>query len=246
MYALIGYPVKHSFSQKYFSKKFQNENIDEKYHLFSAQNIDIVNRILNENADLKGANVTLPYKEKIIPLLSELSEDAEEIGAVNCIKFIKSNNNEKLHSIGYNTDWRGFSLSLLPFLDSIGNSALVFGSGGASKAICYALKKLNITPTVVSRTPQIGQLDYCKINEDIIKGNLLLVNTTPLGMYPNIDSFPPVPYQFLSKKHLCYDLVYNPLDTLFMKKARTFGARVKNGLEMLYNQAEMSWKIWND
>ncbi len=179
-------------------------------------------------------------------MISEINEDARRIGAVNCVKIFRTQKEEKPYSIGYNTDWKGFFLSLKPFLPILGDKALVLGSGGASKAVCYALEKMGITPTVVSRKPCENQLGYSDLTKEIIDSNKLIVNTTPLGMYPEIDKFPDIPYQFLSSDHLCYDVIYNPEITLFMKLAQKKGAKVKNGLEMLYRQADLSWEIWND
>lgn len=246
MYALTGYPLGHSFSQRYFTERFRNESIEAEYCLFPAPSIEDVKRILNDNSSLQGLNITIPYKEDIISLLSDLNEDAKRIGAVNCVKFIRGTKEEKPYTIGYNTDWRGFSLSLSPYISALGDRALVLGSGGASKAVCYALEKLQITPTVVSRNPKNGQLGYDELTKEIIESNCLIVNTTPLGMYPDIEKYPPIPYQFITKNHLCYDLIYNPDITRFMNLAQQQGAKVKNGLEMLYRQADLSWEIWND
>lgn len=245
MYGLIGYPLGHSFSARYFNEIFNKEGIDNSYRLFPLQSIDELDNLLESYPAMQGLNVTIPYKEKIIPFLNDLSPDAQAIGAVNVIT-IKSENQGGIPILsGYNTDWKGFSLSLIPLLNERVKSALVLGTGGASKAVCYALKQLGITPHLVSRYPSHGVLTYIELNEDIIRDNLLVINTTPLGMSPNVDSLPDIPYLYLTDRHICYDLVYNPKVTEFMKKSALYGANVKNGLEMLHRQAELSWEIWS-
>lgn len=244
MFGLIGYPLGHSFSAKYFNEKFAKEGIDNCYKLFPIPTIGDLKEIINSNPTLHGLNVTIPYKEQVLPFLNHLSPDAEAIGAVNVIKIYYDKNGGTPALSGYNTDWKGFSLSLLPMLRGNVKSALVLGSGGASKAVCYALKQLGISPHLVSRVTAPEVLTYDDLNEQIIRDNLLIVNTTPLGMSPNIDSSPDIPYQYLTENHICYDLVYNPEITEFMKKSAQYGAQVKNGLEMLHRQAELSWEIW--
>lgn len=245
MFGLIGYPLGHSFSAKYFAEKFKRENLNEQYCLFPLNEIKELDNLLEENVGLQGLNVTIPYKETVMTYLDELSPDASAIGAVNVIKIFKSNNGEKPYLKGYNTDWEGFSLSLSPLLTGNERKALVLGTGGASKAITYALSKLGIMPTLVSRRMQEDTITYEKLDKSIIEDNLLIVNTTPLGMFPHTESYPLIPYEHLTSRHICYDLVYNPLETEFMKRCAAMGATTKNGLEMLHIQAELSWKIWN-
>ena len=245
MYGLIGYPLGHSFSAKYFNEKFEREGIDNCYKLFPLISIDNLKDLLESNPSLQGLNVTIPYKEKVIPFLNNISPDAQAIGAVNVIKINNDNDGRIPILSGFNTDWKGFSLSLIPLLNESVKSALVLGTGGASKAVCYALKQLGITHHLVSRSASTGEYTYKDLNEDIIKDNLLIVNTTPLGMSPKINTYPDIPYQFLTDRHICYDLVYNPEETEFMKKSARYGAKVKNGLEMLHRQAELSWEIWS-
>jgi shikimate dehydrogenase len=200
--------------------------------------------VVAEHPTLMGLNVTIPYKEQVLPYLDDIDSEAQNIGAVNVIKIIRKKNN--LQFKGYNSDVIGFSDSLRPLLTPERNKALVLGTGGAAKAISYGLNKLGVSPTYVSRKPKEGQLTYDDLTPEIMAEYKVIVNTTPLGMYPHVDECPNIPYEFLSPAHLCYDLIYNPDTTLFMKKAATYGAEVKNGLEMLLLQAFVSWKIWND
>ena len=239
-YGLIGYPLSHSFSKGYFAEKFAKENIvDCKYDVFPLEKIEDFVELCNDKKNLIGLNVTIPYKEKTIPFLDELDETAANIGAVNTIKF---SNGKK---IGYNSDAYGFEMSLKPLLKSHHTQALILGTGGASKAVEYVLKKLGIAFQYVSRTKNDKAISYEELNESIIQHSKLIINTTPIGMYPNIDTAPDIPYNVLTEKHLLYDLVYNPEETLFLKKGKEKGAQTKNGLEMLYLQAERSWEIWN-
>lgn len=239
-FGLIGYPLSHSFSKGYFAEKFIRENIaNSNYDTFPIEKIEDFEQLCQQN-NFKGLNVTIPYKQSIIPFLDELNEDAQKIGAVNTIKFI---DNKK---IGYNSDVYGFEYSLLPFLKTHHKQALILGTGGASKAVEYVLKKLNIHYKYVSRIANNDIISYQDINEEIINTHHIIINTTPLGMYPNIDAAPEIPYQYISDKHLLYDLVYNPEETLFLKKGKEKNAQTKNGLEMLYLQAERSWQIWNE
>lgn len=246
MYGLTGCPLCHSFSEKYFSEKFERENIGECYRLFPLTDLQSLDVLLTKNADLRGLNVTIPYKKDIIKYLDALSVDAEIIGAVNVVKIHRNPDLEKPVLIGYNTDWKGFSLSLSPLLSGNEKSALVLGTGGASAAVIFALKELGIKPVMVSRHMREGVITYADINGKILSENLLIINTTPLGMFPDIDTAPPLPYHLLSSSHICYDLVYNPAETEFMKRCRQMGTIVKNGLEMLHIQAELSWEIWNE
>ena len=242
MYGLIGKKLGHSFSADFFNNKFAREGINDHYYLFPLEEISEFPHLLLENPDLEGLNVTIPYKQQLIPYLNSLSEEAEKIGAVNVIKFQRDGKDLKL--IGYNSDCIGFKISLLPLLHDKIKKALVLGTGGASKAVSYVLKNLGLEVNFVSRKPGENLLTYEDLDQDIMKENLLIVNTTPLGMFPEIESYPPIPYHFLTPLHVCYDLVYNPLETLFMKKASEQGAVVKNGLEMLEQQALAAWDIW--
>ncbi len=236
-FGLIGYPLKHSFSPGYFADKFEKEEIsDAEYKLYELENIEEFADLAKK--DLKGLNVTIPYKEKVIPFLDELSEEAEEIGAVNTIKFV----NGKL--IGYNTDCFGFETSLTSFYgDQKPENALVLGSGGASKAVAYTLQKLGINFRIVSRKSKY--LNYVDLDEKYFEGSILVVNTTPLGTWPDVNNCPNIPYDLLTGEHFLYDLVYNPEKTLFLNKGEMKGAATKNGYDMLKLQAEKSWEIWN-
>ena len=235
-FGLIGYPLEHSFSKSYFEKKFLNENIkDVKYLNIECQDLNILfnsKQLLN----LDGFNVTLPHKENIIIYLDELSLEAQFIGAINCVK----NNGGKL--VGHNTDYLGFFNSLEPILKPHHKSALILGNGGATKAVIYALKKLNITFEIVSRN---SSFDYIDLNKDHIENHQIIINCTPLGTYPKINSYPEIPYQFLSEKHILYDLVYNPKISRFLLFGKEKNCTIKNGIEMLTIQAEQSWNIWN-
>lgn len=242
LYGLIGYPLSHSFSKKYFNNKFKKENIpDSAYDLFPLDSIDIFPTLLSQHSNFKGINVTIPYKEAVLPYLDEIDEAAQEMGAVNTIKIVDG----KLH--GFNTDCYGFEISLKQLLQAnINYKALVFGTGGAAKAIQYVLKKLDIPFQMVSRRKQINMITYSDIDESVLSEYLLLINTTPLGMSPNVDTAPEIPYDVISPKHILYDLVYNPEKTLFLKHGEQRQAQTKNGLEMLHLQAEKAWEIWNN
>ncbi|WP_293308856.1 shikimate dehydrogenase family protein [Pedobacter sp. UBA5917] len=243
-YGLIGYPLSHSFSKKYFTEKFLNEGIaDHQYELFPIENIKSLPDLLSENPSLLGLNVTIPHKVNVLCYLNEVEEAAEKIGAVNCIS-IKSFEGEN-YLKGYNTDAYGFEASLKPLLGPQHTKALIFGDGGAAKAVKYVLEKLNIEYLVVVRKATEGAILYADITPEILTSHKLLINTTPLGMSPNVDTFPEIDYTQLSAEHLAYDLVYNPLETAFLAKAAAQGANIKNGLEMLYQQAEKAWAIWN-
>ncbi len=239
MYGLIGYPLGHSFSANFFNKKFADEDIDEEYRLFPLENIGELTGLLSEHPDLKGLNVTIPYKSKVIPYLNSLDEDAEKIGAVNVIKIDPSGSLK-----GYNTDAVGFRQSLRPLLHPNIREALVLGTGGASKAVAHVLEQLGISPLKVSRHPSEGEISYAEITPELIAGHRLIVNTTPLGMWPKTDEAPDIPYHLLTPHHVCYDLVYNPETTEFMRRAAKYGAVTKNGLEMLHLQALAAWDIW--
>ena len=243
-FGLIGYPLGHSFSKRYFTEKFLSEGIDAIYSQYPLEHISEMADLIAREPSLKGLNVTIPYKEVVKCMLNGLSEEAEAIGAVNVVKIDRQDEDWIL--TGFNSDYIGFSESLKPLLTPRMNRALVLGTGGASKAVCYALENLGITPIKVSRTPGKGELSYADITEKVMDSHLLIVNTTPLGMFPNTTSFPPIPYRFLTPGHLCYDLVYNPEITEFLRKSAQQGAMTKNGLEMLYLQADISWRIWNN
>lgn len=242
-YGLIGYPLVHSFSQSFFNEKFQSEGIDAKYINFEMPSIGKFQEIIAENPELQGLNVTIPYKEKIIPYLDEIDIESLPIGAVNVIKIVRQKGKTKL--IGYNSDIIGFTRSIDPLLEKTHQKALVLGTGGAAKAIYHGLKKLGVDPVYVSRNVQPDMLTYDMLTPSIMAEHTVIVNCTPLGMYPKVDDCPNIPYQELTRKHLLYDLIYNPDKTLFMKKGEAQGAVVKNGLEMLLLQAFASWEIWN-
>ncbi|WP_075558521.1 shikimate dehydrogenase family protein [Parabacteroides timonensis] len=242
-YGLLGYPLGHSFSKTYFNQKFEAEKINAQYVNFEIPNIKDIKTVLKENPDLKGLNVTIPYKEQVIPFLDELDEDARLIGAVNVIKFTKGLfGRTKL--IGYNSDIIGFKQSIEPFLNETHRKALILGTGGASKAVFQGLKQLGVGATLVSRKPKEHCITYEEITAKTMEQYTVIVNTTPLGMFPNVDNCPNIPYDLLTPNHLLYDLLYNPDETLFMKKGKEKGAVVKNGLEMLLLQAFAAWEIW--
>ena len=238
IYGLIGKNINYSFSKAYFLKKFKKDQIiDSDYLNFDLEKIDLIEDIFKTNK-LSGLNVTIPYKEKIIPFIDELSPVAKEIGSVNTICF---NNSKK---IGHNTDIFGFDKTLSQInIDNI-KHALVLGTGGASKAIRYVLSKRKINYTLVSRNKKEDSILYNALDANLFNQNLLIINSTPLGTYPIIEEFPDIPYKYLNSKHILYDLVYNPIETAFMKKGKEKGARVVNGLKMLEYQAEKSWELW--
>lgn len=233
-FALIGESLEHSFSSKYFNNKFSDEKVDARYINFEIKNISDI-RILIKKHKLSGLNITIPYKKTIMPFLDNISADAKEIGAINTIKIING------QLTGYNTDILGFTQSILPIIESR-KKALILGDGGAALAVKFGLKKLNIKYKTVNRKTS---LDYSDITQKIISLHKIIINTTPLGTYPNTDTFPKIPYDYLDKDHLLFDLIYNPSETQFLKYGRAKGAEIKNGLDMLKIQAEESWKIWN-
>ena len=243
-YGLIGYPLGHSFSMKYFNQKFRAENIDAEYINLEIPTIKDFKTVIKDHPTLNGLNVTIPYKEQIIPYLDELSDNAKEIGAVNVIKFTKGRfNTTKL--VGYNSDIIGFKQSIEPLLkDNNHHEALILGTGGASKAVYQGLKQLGITATFVSRKPLKEGLTYDQVTPEIMEKYKIIVNTTPLGMFPKVDQCPSLPYESITPDHLLYDLLYNPDKTLFMQKGESQGATVKNGLEMLLLQAFEAYRIW--
>lgn len=237
-FGLIGYPLTHSFSPSFFEKKFAAEEIKARYTLFPLTDITQLPILLHNYNELAGLNVTIPYKSEVIPLLNFISVSAQEIGAVNCIKII----DQKLY--GFNTDYLGFAESLQPLLPTTTcQSALVLGSGGSSKAVQYALKKMSVSFSIVSHTGQ-GHYTYEELTKEIINKHLIIINTTPLGMYPNIHQSPAIPYDYLTKQHLLFDLIYNPEISAFLKEGLQRGTRIKNGSEMLHLQADKSWGIW--
>lgn len=242
-FGLIGFPLIHSFSKKYFSSKFEIEQIRAVYDLYELSKIEEFSELINR-MELSGLNVTIPYKEQIIPYLDCLDETAEKIGAVNVIKFIRTNNQLTLK--GYNSDVIGFEQSLKPYLKPHHKKALILGTGGASKAIDYVLRKLGIEVTFVSRTPKSGQITYSELNRVIIEENLVIINASPVGTFPHVNECPLIPYEFISEKHLLFDVVYNPAETLFLTKAKERGAATLNGEEMLQGQAVAAWGIWNE
>lgn len=244
VYGLIGFPLTHSFSMNYFNNMFESENIDAEYVNFEIPEIGDLMEVISENPNLSGLNVTIPYKEQVIPYMSEMDSEAAQIGAVNVIKIIRDKNGD-IRLKGYNSDAMGFQNSIAPLINPKRNWALILGTGGASKAINRALINLGVEPVFVSRTPAEGQLSYSQLTPEVMESHRIIVNCTPLGMYPNVDRCPDIPYDLLTPDHLCYDLIYNPDVTTFMKKSRAYGAEVKNGLEMLLLQAFESWNIWN-
>ncbi len=244
-YGLIGYPLTHSFSKRYFTEKFEVENIDSTYENFEIDSISWFPEIIRNNPDLAGINVTIPYKEQVIPYLDELNESAKEIGAVNTIKVIRSKTGVYLK--GFNTDTFGFETSLKTMLKEHHKKALILGTGGASKALKYVLTKLGIEYLSASiEELKENEIRYSDIDENMISERLLIINATPLGTYPKVDTFPPIPYEFLTKQHLLFDLVYNPEVTVFLQKGLEKGAAIKNGYEMLLLQAIKSYEIWNE
>ena len=242
-YGLIGYPLGHSFSIGYFNEKFQNECIDATYENFEIPSIENLTEILDSNPELKGLNVTIPYKEKVISYLDSISPEARAIGAVNVIKVNHKGNKTELK--GYNSDVIGFTQSIEPLLERYHKKALVLGTGGASKSIIFSLKSLGIETLTVSRYERHGCVRYEDITPEMIKEYNVIVNCTPCGMYPQTDDCPNLPYEAMDSHTLLYDLIYNPDETLFLKKGKAQGATVKNGLEMLLLQAFASWNFWN-
>lgn len=244
-YGLIGYPLGHSFSKNFFNQKFESEHIDAQYINFEIPSIKDFKDVLKFNPELHGLNVTIPYKEQVIPYLDDLDEDARLIGAVNVIKFVRGFLG-KTKLIGYNSDVIGFRRSIEPLLTPSHRRALILGTGGASKAVFHGLKQLGVESTFVSRTAKEGCITYADLTREMMDRYTVIVNTTPLGMFPNVDSCPDIPYEWLTPNHLLYDLLYNPDETLFMRRGKERGAVVKNGLEMLLLQAFAAWEIWND
>ncbi len=244
-YGLIGYPLGHSFSINYFNQKFADEGINAKYENFEIPSIDQLQEVLDTNPCLRGLNVTIPYKEKVIEFLDSVTPEAQAIGAVNVIRVIHDGKNIKLK--GYNSDVIGFTQSIEPMIDKKWHKkALILGTGGASKAINYGLKHLGLETVFVSRYQRPGTIQYESITPDVVKEYNVIVNCTPIGMYPHTEECPPLPYEAMDMHTILYDLIYNPDETLFMKKGLEHGAEVKNGLEMLLLQAFASWEFWHE
>lgn len=256
IYGLIGYPLAHSFSERYFSEKFINERVENAvYKLFPLEKIDQLPVLVKNTSNLKGLNVTIPHKISIIPYLDELDDEARDIGSVNTVK-VSINELGKKVLAGYNTDAHGFRESIKPLIKPVHKKALILGTGGAAKAVEYVLRQLRIEISFVSRktnslqssseNPEVKDiLPYSALTKDIISMHQMIINTTPAGMYPHTDQCPDIPYQYLTKDHLLYDLVYNPEETMFLKNGKQRGATVKNGLEMLELQAEKAWELWD-
>ena len=272
-YGLLGYPLGHSFSRAFFLDKFAREGIDADYLNFEVPSAEMLLQVIQEHPNLQGLNVTIPHKKAVIPFLDELSDEARAIGAVNVIRFTRkpvesvpdssSDNSPRPYLKGFNSDIIGFMESIRPLLQPHHRRALVLGTGGASKAICRGLEKLGIEWRYVSRqrqphssseqpsgivfggSPAESPITYSDVTPSLLADYTVIVNCTPLGMHPNVDSAPPLPYAALSPRHLLYDLVYNPEVTEFMRQGRRFGATVKGGLEMLHRQAIASWEFWN-
>ncbi len=239
-FGLFGFPLGHSFSKQFFNNKFKTENLNDCFfELFPLTDISNFPKLISEHSDLKGLAVTIPYKESVTNFLTSIDDVASEIGAVNCIKIASG------ITTGYNTDVIGFENSIKPILKPHHKKALILGTGGGSKAIQFVFKKLGIEYLVVSRTGKHPFIQYQQIDELICTEYSIIVNTTPLGMSPQIDNFPEIPYQFLNENHLLFDLIYNPDETLFLQKGKAAGAQTKNGYEMLLLQAEANWEIWN-
>lgn len=251
-YGLLGHPLVHSFSAAYFKEKFEREGIDAVYLNYDCATIGEAMARLSRVAGLRGFNVTIPYKQAVIPYLSSLSPEARAIGAVNVVRVVADAAAKDspfapgFRLEGYNSDCLGFSRSIAPLLDPAKHrAALVLGTGGASRAVTYALTQLGLDWKLVSRTPHDAHmLSYADLTPEVMAAHRVIVNATPLGTFPNIDTFPDIPYDLITPDHLLYDLVYNPAETLFLRKGREHGAVVKNGLEMLHLQAEAAWEIW--
>lgn len=242
-YGLIGYPLGHSFSNVYFNQKFIDEKIDAVYEKFEIPTIDLLPEVIDSNPNLRGLNVTIPYKQKVLPFLDAISPEARAIGAVNVIKVTRDG--AKISLKGYNSDVIGFTKSIEPMLDKTHTKALILGTGGASKAVDYGLKSLGLETIFVSRFQRPGTIQYEDITPNVIKEYNVIVNCTPCGMYPNTEECPNLPYQAMDNHTILYDVIYNPDTTLFMKKGAEHGANTKNGLEMLLLQAFASWEFWN-
>lgn len=245
-YGLIGYPLGHSFSKGYFADKFRKENISDcSYDNYPMEKIELVEDLIQTGEELCGLNVTIPYKQQVIPFLDEIDEEADEVGAVNCIKITRRSAGQAFLK-GFNTDIYGFEMPLLEVLGSEHTRALILGTGGASRAVAYILGKHQIEYRFVSRRPKSSEIySYGDLTPEIIKEHTIIVNTSPLGMYPDVETYPDLPYSGLTNNHILYDLVYNPVKTVFLQKGEEREATLINGLPMLHFQAEKSWEIWN-
>ena len=241
-YGIIGFPLGHSFSPGFFNEKFKNEGINAVYECYELEDIDTLEEIINLNPELRGLNVTIPYKEKVLPFLDKISPEARAIGAVNVIKVEHRGNDVFLY--GYNSDVIGFTKSVEPLLQKYHKKALILGTGGASKAVNHGLKALGLETVMVSRYERPGTVQYDKLTPEDIKEYNVIVNCTPVGMHPNVNECPNLPYEAMDNHTLLYDLIYNPDETLFLSKGREQGATVKNGLEMLLLQAYATWDFW--
>jgi len=240
LFGLIGYPLTHSFSKKFFTEKFEKEKLSDcRYENFEIETVELLPHVIAAKEELEGLNVTIPYKERVAKYLDVCNEIVEQTGACNCIRIV----NGKLE--GYNTDVVAFERSLLQGLQPTHKNALILGTGGAAKAVEYVFKKLGIGYQLVSRNPSQSQLGYNEVTSSTIRFHQLIVNTTPVGQHPNISDAPPIPYEDLTATHFLFDLVYNPDKTLFLQRGEERGATIKNGYDMLVYQAEESWKIWN-
>lgn len=245
VFGLIGYPLSHSFSKKYFTDKFSGDKRykNYRYENFEISNISELLGLIQAHADLIGLNVTIPYKETVIPYLSELNTIADECGAVNTI-LIEREPIGAIHTTGFNTDVSGFIASIKPLLKGHHTGAVVLGSGGASKAVCYAFKQLKMPYVVISRNKNGDVLSYNDLTQDLFLNYPVIINTTPLGTFPDTQSFPPIPFQLLNESNLLFDMVYNPAETQFLLKGKEQGADTVNGFDMLTRQAEEAFKIW--
>lgn len=242
-YGLIGFPLSHSFSKTYFKEKFTRESIDAVYDLFPLEDINGLPGLIKENPDIRGLNVTIPHKQQVVKFLDSVSDEAARINAVNVVKVFVKPNGYRLE--GYNTDAPAFESELIDFAGTQPSNALILGTGGASAAVAYVLGKLGWEYKFVSRSPEKEDtIGYLQLNEGIIAQTRLIVNTTPLGMYPGISGCPAIPFSFINADHLLFDLVYNPEQTTFLLNGMKYGAKTRNGLGMLHKQAEMAWEIW--
>ncbi len=243
-YGLIGYPLGHSFSKNFFNQKFEDEGVDAVYENFEIPSVEVMQEVVDKNPNLRGLNVTIPYKQKVIPFLDSITPEAQAIGAVNVIKVMHIGKKTLLK--GYNSDVIGFTKSIEPMLEKFHKKALILGTGGASKAIDYGLRSLGLETVFVSRFKRDNTIQYADITSEVVKEYNVIINCTPCGMYPHADECPMLPYEAMNEHTILYDLIYNPDQTLFMKKGAEYGANTKNGLEMLLLQAFASWDIWND
>ena len=243
-YGLIGYPLGHSFSKGYFTDYFNREGIDAEYKNFELPHIEALAEVLREEPTLKGFNVTIPYKQQVFPFLDELDGAASAIGAVNVVKVLRRDGGIALK--GYNTDYIGFANSIRPLLKPHHTHALILGTGGASKAVDYALRQLGLKTQFVSRSAREGIITYDELTPEMMSRYTVIVNTTPLGMHPKTDVCPPLDYTLIDSRHLLYDVIYNPEKTLFLERGEERGATTSNGMEMLIGQAKAAWRIWTE